>query len=186
MSMDNIRNLHIFNPKSEKLRKITTEELYRDKTPRLLRSSIMLPSQYNSYAVCTEFARDWFLEKWPRNFFTSIYMDGSKSFDQFRMFSKIDDKLKKLNKEEKVTVIHITHYMNEVTDADYLYVMDKGRIALQGKPAEVFSQVDKMKEIGLDVPQVTELAYELRKEGLDISADILTIDEMVEAICRLR
>ena len=96
------------------------------------------------------------------------------------------DAVKKLNKEEKVTVIHITHYMNEVTDADYLYVMDKGRIALQGKPAEVFSQVDKMKEIGLDVPQVTELAYELRKEGLDISADILTIDEMVEAICRLR
>ncbi len=96
------------------------------------------------------------------------------------------DAVKKLNKEEKVTVIHITHYMNEVTDADYLYVMDKGRIALKGKPAEVFSQVEKMKEIGLDVPQVTELAYELRKEGLDIPADILTIDEMVEAICRLR
>ena len=96
------------------------------------------------------------------------------------------DAVKKLNKEEKVTVIHITHYMNEVTDADYLYVMDKGRIALKGRPAEVFSQVEKMKEIGLDVPQVTELAYELRKEGLDIPADILTIDEMVEAICRLR
>ena len=97
MSMDNIRNLHAFNPKSEKLRKITPDELYRDKTPRLLRSSILLPSQYNSYAVCTEFARDWFLDKWPRNFFNSIYIDGSKSFDQFRMFSKIDDKLKRTN-----------------------------------------------------------------------------------------
>ncbi len=96
------------------------------------------------------------------------------------------DAVKKLNKEEKVTVIHITHYMNEVTDADYLYVMDKGRIALEGKPGEVFSQVEKMKELGLDVPQVTELAHELRKEGLDIPADILTVDEMVEAICRLR
>ena len=96
------------------------------------------------------------------------------------------DAVKKLNKEEKVTVIHITHYMNEVTDADYLYVMDKGRIALEGKPGEVFSQVEKMKELGLDVPQVTELAHELRKEGVDIPADILTVDEMVEAICRLR
>ena len=73
MSMDDIKNLHIFNPKSEKLRKVTPDELYKNKTPRLLRSSILLPSQYNSYAVCTEFARDWFLEKWPRNFFNSIY-----------------------------------------------------------------------------------------------------------------
>ena len=97
MSMDDIKNLHIFNPKSEKLRKVTPDELYKNKTPRLLRSSILLPSQYNSYAVCTEFARDWFLEKWPRNFFNSIYMDGSKSFDQFRMFSKIDDRLKRTN-----------------------------------------------------------------------------------------
>ena len=94
--------------------------------------------------------------------------------------------LKKLNKEEQVTIIHITHYMNEVVDADYLYVMDKGRVALEGKPREVFRQVERMREIGLDVPQVTELAHDLRKEGLDIPDDILTTEEMVEALCRLR
>lgn len=97
MSMDNVRPLQPFNPSKEKLRKINPSDLYRHNTPRLLRSSIMLPSQYNSYAVCTEFARDWFLEKFPRNFFNSIYMDGSKSFDQFRMFSKIDQQLKRTN-----------------------------------------------------------------------------------------
>lgn len=97
MSMDDVRNLHIFNPSKERLRKIDPSELYTGKTPRLLRSSIMLPSQYNSYAVCTEFARNWFLEKFPRDFFNSIYVDGSKSFDQFRMFSKIHDQLKRTN-----------------------------------------------------------------------------------------
>ena len=94
--------------------------------------------------------------------------------------------MRKLNKEEHVTVIHITHYMSEVVDADYIFVMDKGNIAMSGTPKEVFSQVDKMKEIGLDVPQVTELAHNLRKKGLDIPADILTTEEMVEALCRLR
>ena len=89
--------LYIFNPKKEKLRKIDIKDLYRKRTPKLLRSSIMLPSQYDSYAVCTEFARDWFLEKWTTNPFNSIYMDGSKSFDQFRMFSKIEQQLKRTN-----------------------------------------------------------------------------------------
>ena len=93
--------------------------------------------------------------------------------------------MKRLNKEEHVTIIHITHYMSEVTDADVLFVMDKGEIAMTGTPREVFSQVDRMKEIGLDVPQVTELAYQLRKKGVDIPADILTPGEMVEALCRL-
>jgi len=98
MSMDDVKNLGIFNPKAEKLRKVTISELYgRNKTPRMLRSSVMLPSQYNAYAVCTEFARDWFLEKFPQNYFNSIYVDGSKSFDQFRMFSKLDGQMKKKN-----------------------------------------------------------------------------------------
>ena len=96
-SMDDVRELHVFNPTSKNLRKVNPYELYKTKTPKLLRSSVMLPSQYNAYAVCTEFARDWFLEKWPENFFNSIYMDGSKSFDQFRMFSKMDDQLKRTN-----------------------------------------------------------------------------------------
>ncbi len=93
--------------------------------------------------------------------------------------------MKRLNKEEHVTVIHITHYMNEVTDADYVYVMDRGTVAMSGKPREIFSRVEDMKTLGLDVPQVTELAYRLRKKGVEIPADILTTEEMVEALCRL-
>ena len=92
--------------------------------------------------------------------------------------------LKALNKEEHITLIHITHYMNELTEADRIFVMDKGKVALFGTPREVFGQVEKMRELGMDVPQVTELAYELRKEGVDIREDILTADEMVEALCR--
>ena len=91
--------------------------------------------------------------------------------------------LKALNKEEHITLIHITHYMNELTEADRIFVMDKGKVALFGTPREVFGQVEKMRELGMDVPQVTELAYELRKEGVDIREDILTADEMVEALC---
>ena len=71
-----------------------------------------------------------------------------------------------------------------MTEADRIFVMDKGKIALFGTPREVFGQVEKMRELGMDVPQVTELAYELRKEGVDIREDILTADEMVEALCR--
>lgn len=97
MSMDNIRDLQVFNPSKERLRKIDPHQAFKTKTPRFLRSSIMLPSQYNSYAVCTEFAKNWFLEKFPQKFFNSIYVDGSKSFDQFRMFSNIDSQLKRTN-----------------------------------------------------------------------------------------
>ena len=89
--------IRIINPKQQGMRKIDIHELYRHKTPRLLRSSVMLPSQYNAYAVCTEFARDWFLDKWPINKFNSIYIDGSKSFDQFRMFSRLGDQMKRAN-----------------------------------------------------------------------------------------
>jgi len=95
--VDGLRMIRDINPKAEGMRKLDINDLYRQKTPRLLRSSIMLPSQYNSYAVCTEFARDWFLDKWPRDKFNSIYIDGSKSFDQFRMFSKMQDQLKRAN-----------------------------------------------------------------------------------------
>ena len=87
-----------------------------------------------------------------------------------------------LNKEAKVTVILITHYMDEVVDADKVYVMDNGKIVMQGTPKEIFSQVEQLKELRLDVPQVTELAYELRKEGLDISEGILTIDELLDQL----
>ncbi len=88
-----------------------------------------------------------------------------------------------LNKEEQVTVILITHYMNEVIDADKVIVMEEGKIVMQGKPKEIFSRVDELKKYRLDVPQVTELAYELKKEGLDMPDGVLTIDEFADALC---
>ena len=92
----------------------------------------------------------------------------------------------KLNKENGITIILITHYMDEAVSADKVYVIDDGKMVMQGTPREIFSQVDNMKYYGLDVPQVTETAYNLRKMGIDIPQDILTVDEMVGAICRLK
>ncbi|HAB62010.1 MAG TPA: energy-coupling factor transporter ATPase [Lachnospiraceae bacterium] len=91
----------------------------------------------------------------------------------------------RLNREEKVTVLLITHYMEEVIGADKVIVMDEGKIVMQGTPREVFTRVEELKEYRLDVPQVTELAYELRKNGLAISEGILTVDELVSEIARL-
>lgn len=91
-----------------------------------------------------------------------------------------------LRKQEKVTVILITHYMEEVIDADQVFVMDHGHVVMEGTPGEIFSQVDTLKKYRLDVPQVTILADELRKRGLDIPAGILRKEELVEAICRLK
>ena len=93
--------------------------------------------------------------------------------------------IKRLNKEENISVIHITHFMEEAVDADRVIVMEKGRKVLEGTPRQVFSKIDMLKEIGLDVPYMTELSKELRKEGLDIDSDILTVDEMVMKLCQL-
>lgn len=90
--------------------------------------------------------------------------------------------VRELNQKENVTVILITHYMEEVVFADDVYVMDSGNIVMHGTPREIFSQVDELKKYRLDVPQVTLLAYELRKHGLDIPEGILTIEELVEAL----
>lgn len=84
----------------------------------------------------------------------------------------------KLNQTKGVTMILITHYMEEVVDADYVYVMDKGKIVMQGTPRTIFSDVDKLKEHRLDVPQITLLADELRKSGLNLPQGILTRDEL--------
>lgn len=93
--------------------------------------------------------------------------------------------VKKLREQKKVTVILITHYMEEVIDADKIYVMDHGRVVMEGTPKEVFSQVDELKKYRLDVPQVTILADELKKQGLDIPSGILRKGELVEALCQL-
>ena len=90
-----------------------------------------------------------------------------------------------LNKKKGVTVLLITHYMEEVVDADYVYVMDKGEVVMQGTPREIFSQVGKLKEHRLDVPQVTLLADVLRQSGLDVPLGVLTREELVDALMKL-
>jgi energy-coupling factor transport system ATP-binding protein len=89
-----------------------------------------------------------------------------------------------LNEQENVTVILITHYMEEVIDADRVYVMDEGHVVMEGTPREIFSDVDALKKYRLDVPQVTLLAHELKKNGLDIPDGILSTEELVNALCR--
>ena len=93
--------------------------------------------------------------------------------------------LKELREKKKVTVILITHYMEEVIEADKIYVMDHGHVVMEGTPREIFSQVDTLKKYRLDVPQVTILADELKKRGLEIPDGILRKEELVEALCRL-
>ncbi|CCQ93513.1 Energy-coupling factor transporter ATP-binding protein EcfA 2 [[Clostridium] ultunense Esp] len=95
---------------------------------------------------------------------------------------EIINTIRKLNKEEKKTIIHITHFMDEAVEADRILVMEQGEIVMEGSPREIFSQVKKVKNLGLDVPQVTELAYELRREGFNVPVDILTIEELVKAL----
>ena len=92
----------------------------------------------------------------------------------------------KLNKEEHVTIILITHYMEEVTSADQVIVMDQGKVLMQGTPKEVFSRVEELKEHRLDVPQVTMLAHELRKSGLNIPEGILTREDLIEELVKLK
>lgn len=91
--------------------------------------------------------------------------------------------IRHLNKENKTTILYITHYMDEIVDADRIIVLNKGEIAMQGTPKEIFSQVEPLQHLQLDVPNVTKLAYLLKKEGLDIPDGVLTVDEMVECIC---
>lgn len=98
---------------------------------------------------------------------------------------EVIDTITRLNKEEGVTVILITHYMEEVIGADKVYVMDQGSVVMEGTPKEIFSRVDELKQYRLDVPQVTLLAEELKESGVSLSDGILTIDELVNEICQL-
>ena len=99
--------------------------------------------------------------------------------------SEVMKTVHRLNKEEGISVVIITHYMSEAATADYVVVMDGGKIAMSGTPREVFSQVSKVRALGLDVPPMTDLAHMLRKDGLNVRGDVLTVDEMVEEVCRL-
>ena len=93
--------------------------------------------------------------------------------------------LHELNRKENVTIILITHYMEEVIDADYVYVMDGGKLVMDGTPRQIFTLVEMLKSMRLDVPQVTELAYELKKAGLPIKDGIIRNEELVEELKRL-
>lgn len=93
--------------------------------------------------------------------------------------------VQELRKKENVTVILITHYMEEVIDADHVIVMDKGHVVMQGSPRDIFSQVETLKKYRLDVPQVTMLAHELKKRGLKLKDGILRTEELVDALCQL-
>lgn len=95
---------------------------------------------------------------------------------------EVMETIKRLNKNEGKTIVHITHYMDEAVDADRILVMEEGKIVLEGTPKQVFSQVEKMKQYGLDIPQVTELSYKLKNKGINIPIDILTVEEMVKLI----
>ena len=99
--------------------------------------------------------------------------------------TEVIEALHQLNREKHVTVILITHYMEEVIGADRVFVMEKGKVALKGTPREVFSQVERLRELSLDVPQVTLLAHELKKSGLNIGDGILTREELVQALASL-
>lgn len=92
--------------------------------------------------------------------------------------------IKALNQEEGMTIVHITHFMEEAVEADRVVVMDEGQLVMEGTPREVFSRVKELKEMGLDVPQMTELAADLRKQGIDLPTDILTVEEMVSHLCQ--
>lgn len=94
--------------------------------------------------------------------------------------------VRQLNKQEKITIMLITHHMDEVIYADKVFIMEKGKVVMQGTPREIFSRVDEIKRCRLDVPQVTELAYELKKEGLDIPDGILSVEELVQVLSKLK
>ena len=97
---------------------------------------------------------------------------------------EVIDTVLELNKKENITVILVTHYMEEVINADKVFVMDKGRLVMEGTPKQIFSKANKLKEYRLDVPQITELAIKLRESGINLPNGILTVDEFIEEMMR--
>ena len=115
-----------------------------------------------------------------------IVLDEPTSMLDPRGRKEVMDTIKMLNEEYGITVIIITHYMDEAAKANRVIVMEKGEIILDGKPREVFSRIDTLKKVGLDVPESTFLARELKNEGVDIKGNILTVDELLSEIIRIK
>ena len=115
-----------------------------------------------------------------------IVLDEPTSMLDPRGRKEVMDTVKMLNEDYGITVILITHYMDEAAKAKRVIVMEKGEVILDGKPREVFSHIDTLKKVGLDVPESTFLARELKKEGVDIKGDILTADELISEIIKIK
>ena len=115
-----------------------------------------------------------------------IILDESTSMLDPRGRKEVMNTVKKLNKEENITLIHITHFMEEAVDADYIYVMEEGEVVLEGTPKEVFINTEKLQSLGLDVPPMTLLCSELKKHDINIRQDILTVEEMIDSLCQLK
>lgn len=98
---------------------------------------------------------------------------------------EVMETITRLNKEEGITIVHITHFMDEAVHCDRVIVMEEGAKLIEGTPKNVFSKVEKLQSMGLDVPQVTLLAHQLREQGIDIPDDIITVEELVEVLCPL-
>ena len=115
-----------------------------------------------------------------------IILDESTAMLDPRGRKEVMQTIEKLNKEENITIIHITHFMEEAVNADYIYVMEEGQLVMQGTPKDVFSNVEKLQNLGLDVPPMTLLAYEHRKNKINVDEKILTIEEMMDNLCQLK
>ena len=115
-----------------------------------------------------------------------IILDESTAMLDPRGRKEVMQTIEKLNKEENITIIHITHFMEEAVNADYIYVMEEGQLVMQGTPKDVFSNVEKLQNLGLDVPPMTLIAYELRKNNINVDEKILTIEEMMDNLCQLK
>ena len=99
---------------------------------------------------------------------------------------KVLDTVHKLNRDEKITIIMITHYMEEAADADYIYVMNHGKVRMEGTPREVFVQKEKLEECRLELPEISQIANGLRERGIMVPADVLTQDELVDALLKIK
>ena len=114
-----------------------------------------------------------------------IVLDEATAMLDPRGRREVLETIQKLNRELGTTIVHITHYMEEAVLANRVVVVDNGEILLDGTPNEVFRHVEQLKQVGLDVPQVTELMYELRKDGFDVPEDVLTEQQCVAILSKL-